>query len=234
MPLRSILVALCLGGLACASGPREPDFVPGVVTADGLHQVRTMQVAGAYVKPGAELGSYTSIRLDPVTISYKRPPRERRSGARMNPSGDNWALTDSEKERVERLFQEAFERELSQSENFTLVEDDGPDVLRVSGHIVDLVVTAGPEPSGRDRSFVREAGQLTLVLDVRDSESGEALARIADRRSVSASGGFRLQRNSVVNNQAELRRIFSRWARFLRNGLDNLRQLPEIPQPDEG
>ena len=60
----------------------------------------------------------------------------------------------------------------------------------------------------------------------------EALARFADRRSVSPSGSFRLGQNNIVANQAELRRIFARWARFLRNGLDNLRQLPEIPQPD--
>ena len=73
---------------------------------------------------------------------------------------------------------------------------------------------------------------MTLVLDVRDSESHAPLARIADRRAVQPSGGYALYQSNTVNITAELRRVFTRWARFLREGLDELQQLPAIPGPE--
>jgi len=190
-------------------------------TADGLHRVRASQVGAAYLKPGASFASYQAVLIDPVTIAYKKGGQ---------PS--YFELDDSALERMKRMFQEAFDRQMARSAAFSVVSEPGPGVLRVSGHIVDLVVTAPPFRGG-EVDFVVNAGELTLILDVRDAESHEALARIADRRAIrpegtSITGGYQ---SNAVNNWGALREIFDRWARALRGGLDDLHTLPPVPAP---
>jgi hypothetical protein len=135
-----------------------------------------------------------------------------------------------ERERMERMFQEAFQKQLGRSKSFAVVSEPGPSVLRVAGHIVDLVVTAPPFRGG-EVDFVMDAGELTLILDVRDSESHEALARVADKRAIRPEGSSTtaMYRSGAVNNWGALREIFDSWARLLRGGLDDLHTLPQVP-----
>jgi hypothetical protein len=231
--LRPVCALLSVAALACACASRSSEtieFKPQVVTVDGLVQVRTSAVGGAYVKPGARLGSYRKVLIDPVEVSYKRTPRS--STSRRGMGDANFALDEREMANLQRLFQESFEKEFSRSQIFEVVREPGPDVLRVSGWIIDLVVRAPRERASSDVTFVRSAGEMTLVLDVRDSQSHAPLARVADRRAVQPAGGFDLYESNTVNITAELRRVFTRWARFLREGLDDLQQLPAIPEPE--
>jgi hypothetical protein len=75
---------------------------------------------------------------------------------------------------------------------------------------------------------------MTLILDVRDSLTREPLARVADRRAIQpATGGAgRVYRSTPVRNWGEVRNRMHRWASLLREGLDYLKQLPEVPQPE--
>jgi hypothetical protein len=200
-------------GWGCASPPRSIEYDSGgnvPDTADGLYRVRTTRVGAAFVKPGARLSDYDRVVIDPVTVSYR-------------------ATSD----RLKRIFQESFERELARSQAFAVVSEAGPSALRVSGHIVNLAVDVPPR-RGRERDFVLEAGEMTLILDVRDSQTGEPLARVADRRAIRPSssnllGGYE---SNPVNNWGAVREIFADWARILRDGLDDLRALPVPPVPD--
>jgi hypothetical protein len=238
-------VALCgaaVLAVACgSSGPPQIEFKEGegAVTADGLHRVQTRRVGAAFVRPGANLSSYSRIKLADITISYEREPRVRadRAGAGRSAARGNFALPDSTKEWFKNEFQSVFAEELGRSEVFEVVDEAGPDVLLVAGHIVDLVVTAPRDPTAsRGSVWVTESGRMTLLLDVRDSQSNTALARMADRRAVRPGGGTMPTRSSVVSNTGEVRQMLRRWARQLREALDGLHQLPEIPAapPPEG
>jgi hypothetical protein len=59
---------------------------------------------------------------------------------------------------------------------------------------------------------------MTLFAELFDSETGEIIARVVDRREARATGMATLTTKSV--NAAEARTIASAWARILRNGLD--------------
>ena len=223
LPFLTVLIALLAGCSASAPSIRYLDES----TADGLQRIRHIRLDRVWLMPGASFQGYSKVAILPVTVAYKRPPSGRgRSG--------NFALTSAQMERLERSFQEAFEREISRSESFEVVSDPGPEVLMVRGRIVDMVVEAQPQLPGRGHSFVRRAGVMTLILDVSDSVTGAPLARIADRSEVSPSGGFHLFESNGANITTAVRQTLERWARILRDGLDALHTLPEIPEAPLG
>ncbi len=139
----------------------------------------------------------------------------------------NHELGEKQVADVRRYFHEELEKELQEKGGYHIVTEPGEDVLFVRTWLMDLLVTAPPErTSARDRVYVASAGEVTLVVELRDSLTGELLARAADRRAVQASAGT-LQRSISVTNVAEVRRLFARWARLLRERLDTAPTLQE-------
>jgi hypothetical protein len=229
------VVALVIAVLAgCGSPPpREVEFdatAEHAETADGLVRVKARRVGAAWLRRGASFAGYDAVLFDPVSVSYKSPPRSQSSSRDQR---GNFALGDENTQRLKRIFQESFENQLGRSELFSVVSEAAPNVLRVSGHIVDLVVNV-PRQTGSDRLFVLNSGEMTLILDVRDSQTGRAMARIADRRAIrpGSAGAAQAFESGPVNNWSAVRQITNDWARFLREGLDDLRKLSL--EPGEG
>ncbi len=61
---------------------------------------------------------------------------------------------------------------------------------------------------------------MTLVAELRDSMTGEILARAVDARSARSSGTWTIANR--VTNTADARRAMGIWARALREGLDEM------------
>jgi hypothetical protein len=61
---------------------------------------------------------------------------------------------------------------------------------------------------------------MTLVLELRDSVTGETLARIVDTRAGRTSGMLTI--TNRVTNTADAQRAMRTWARALRDALDSL------------
>ena len=59
---------------------------------------------------------------------------------------------------------------------------------------------------------------MTIVAELYDSETGQILARVVDRREARGAGVLTLTNNAT--NAAEARSAASAWARILRSGLD--------------
>jgi len=240
IPLRRIassLRALAVSALAlvvipaCAvpSRPVAYDSSGEPATTDGLYRLRASRVAGVFARPGASLSGYEAILIDPVSVSYKDEPRP---ASTMSRSRGNYALDDAGMERLKQIYRESLERELTRREAFTVAHEAGPGVLRVTGHIVNLVVNVPPMRGG-ERDFVFDAGEMTLVLDVRDSRSDEPLMRIVDRRAIrpgstSLAGAYE---SGPVTNTGALRDLFFEWALVLRDWIDLLQANPVPPAP---
>jgi len=214
---------------ACASQPlpeMEIETGPGAeVTADGLHRVKNPQLASAWVKPDADFASYDQIMLDLVAVSYKRKPKS----TRYQRTGSNFALTDRQMEDLQRYFREAFTKELSESEHYQLVEAPGPRVLRIETAIIDLVVKVPTEQgAGREHVYTSSTAEMTLLMELRDSLSGEILARVADRkdaRRAGHGGSSDLYYSSAPSNTGAVQRVFRGWAQILRGRLDQIHEL---------
>jgi hypothetical protein len=70
------------------------------------------------------------------------------------------------------------------------------------------------------RTYTANSGRMTLVLELRDSVTGELLARVVDTQSGRTSGTWNI--TNRVTNTADARRAITAWATALRRGLDDL------------
>ena len=129
-----------------------------------------------------------------------------------------------------RLCGRSWDNEPEASEIFQLVHEGGPDVLRVSGHIVNLVVDVQPVRAD-EKTFVTQAGEMTVILDVRDSKSLAPLTRIVDRRSIQPAttpigGGYE---SGYVSNWGGVRDVFGNWLNLLVDWLEDLHGIVVLP-----
>jgi hypothetical protein len=219
---RSALFGGALLALACAGGaPRFETGPDAEVTHDGLRRLEHTSFDRAWARPGLDLSGYRRILLVSDGIHYKRPPASRRTRS--------FALEPFEREALETELRKAFVEALFGDGAWQVAEVASPEALLLRVALIDVVVTAPPEPySSRDEILIDSAGSAVLVLELHDSVTREALARVADRGDFEPAG-TQLMRSNSINNRAEIRRTFRAWASLLRRRLDELRalRLPE-------
>ena len=215
-----IAVALAAG---CSSAPPTIQTGPDAeLSYDGLHLIDNSQADLAWARPDFDISGYSKIMLVGAGIEYSpAQDRSRTSVSRSSGSGP-YFISDEAKVRFEALVTEVFAEELGKEENFEVVTEAGPDVMMVRGGLLDVVSFVPfdtTQTAGRSSVYLRSVGEATLVLELRDSESGTILARSIDRRAAEAAGGMMIDSNRVTNT-AEVRRLIRLWARRLREGLD--------------
>jgi hypothetical protein len=211
LPLLFVLCAATLSGCA-SSRSAHPNEWDGLVLQPGT------RLGAVFVKPDAEIASYTSVFLDPVEVSFARnwdPNRGGRSQVAPLDADDVTAM----KVGLADMFRETFRAELARG-GYQLVDEIGPDTLRVTASIVDLFVTAPNTPTPGARTYTTNTGRMTLVAELRDSVTGEILARVVDTQGGRSSGSW--QAASSVTNSADARRAIRVWASALRRGLDGV------------
>jgi hypothetical protein len=187
-----------------------------VMSADGLQKTKVKGIDLAYKLPGATLAGYNKVMIDPVTVQFHKDWDPERTGSRFKLSADE---RENIRTGVAKLVREEFIEELQKKSAYQVVTEAGPDVLRVQAIIINLYVNAPDTMSaGRSRTYTVSAGEMTLVMELYDSETGQVLARVIDRREATDTGSMRL--SSSVVNASEARMIASSWARILRSRLD--------------
>jgi len=197
----------------CATTQRGP------AEWDGLVRQPNTRLDAVFLKPDAEIASYTSIILAPATVQFARnwdPNRGGRNMSRRLDAGDITAI----KESLATMLGDTFREELAAG-GYQVVTEPGPDTLLVIPAIVDLYITA-PDTmtAGRSRTYTANSGRMTLVLELRDSVTGETLARVVDGQSGRNIGIMTITNRTT--NTADARRAIRTWAQALRNGLDSL------------
>ena len=205
------LAAIFIAG--CATTQRGP------AEWDGLVRQPNTRLDAVFVKPDAEIPSYTSVIIAPATVQFARnwdPNRGGRSMSRRLDASDITAIKDS----LATMLGDTFREELTTG-GYQVVTEPGPDTLLVIPAIVDLYITAPDTMSaGRSRTYTANSGRMTLVLELRDSVTGETLARVVDGQSGRNIGMMTITNRTT--NTADAQRAIRTWARALRSGLDSL------------
>lgn len=211
-PLLLALAATVLAG--CATPPTGP-----AAEWDGLVLRPNTRLGAVFVKPNVEIVAYTSVLLDPLQVRFSTnwDPNSGRRGlsGRLN-AADVAAIKD----QLAEVFQETFRAELARG-GFAIVTEPGPDTLRVTPAVIELYITAPDVASaGRTRTYVANSGRMTLVAELRDSVTGEILARALDTQS--GRGFGTLTWSNRVTNMADARAAIQIWASALRRALDEM------------
>jgi hypothetical protein len=215
-----VVVGLGVIGVLAALPASAQKSGPGEETWDGLERAKSGKLEHVYLRPGASLSSYTSIRLDPVLVAFDKnfDPNDRRRTNRVS---------DSDLEKIKADMATAFTKELTEQltkAGFTIVDQDGPEVLRVSPGIANLYITA-PNPHGtatRTRTYTTNSGHMTLVAELRDSVTNDLLARVVDNAQARSTGQFEMA--SEVRTSADAQVAFNRWAEALVNSLKEAKE----------
>jgi hypothetical protein len=216
-------LTLGLGALALA-GPAAAADAPE--SWDGLVSVNSRRFQRVFLQPGADFRGYTKVIVDPTEVAFRKNwARDFNRTVR----GASGRVSDTDVERMTQqgavqatdIFADAFTKA-----GFIVVKDPGPDVLRVRTLLLNIHVNAPDIPTaGRTRQFAGEAGQATLVVEARDSETGALIGRVVDRR---LAGDNSMLSRTQVSNRADFRMLVQNWAQDSVRGLAELKALSPV------
>ena len=219
--LSLLLLGLLFGGLHALPLHAAPALPPPY---DELVQVKSGKLDAVYLLPGADFSGYAKLMIDPVQVSFRKDwlksaNRSRGASRRVNEQ-DAEQIAQTARSGFESIFVAAFK-----AKGHDVVTAPAPDVLRLSPAIANLYINA-PLPSGPgvSRTYTVEAGEATLVLDVRDSTTNAVLGLAIDRRATRRSGQATL--TASVTNRADFEDLFKRWADICVKGFEQLTAPP--------
>jgi hypothetical protein len=214
---RRTLVLLALLMLVSTSLQAKKEELPEV-TVEGLHRVPDSKLAVVYADPGADLVPYKRVKLLDAYVAFRK--NWERDQRRSAVSRTGVSATDIE--RIKTTMAEEFRAvftEVLESGGFPVVEETGEDVLLIRPAIVNLDPNAPDlRNAGRSYSYVTSAGEMTLYIELYDSQTGDLLAKAIDRK-VDRDDGFYTWANSV-SNKAAADRILKGWANILLDALN--------------
>jgi uncharacterized protein DUF3313 len=206
MNIRMLSVAwLSIAGLVVAGSLQAAS----IATTDGLVAVPSRNLDQLYLRPDLNLSAYRKVMIDPVRVGFHRDwLKYGYTGQATRPVGADNARRIAEDIAGDA---QASVAEAFRARGYEIVGAPGPDVLRLSPSVADLYVNAPERLSPwREKVFTREAGQATLLLDVRDSVSGTLLGRVAHRGRADQMGRF--ARASDLSNRFWFDALIRRWA----------------------
>jgi len=194
---------------SCVISPGPPDSTP-----DWLRKVMSTRVDSLYVAPGVSLARYQQVLLDKVDVAFKSDWQAR------NPEV---STEDVEMIRygAASVFREQFSNELAKG-GYSIANGPGADVLRVSASVVDLDIATSGAADPASRQYMVTTGNMSLVGELRDSQSGAMLARVADKTRGRSQGDLKMSGQAAQT--AEARAAFAAWGTYLREALDDARK----------
>ena len=193
-------------------------------TYDGLVLVPDTHFGTVYKRPGADLSAYDSYGIEPCEVAFRKNWMRNQNNSRMDLRNK---VTQKDVDRIKDALSVAcgkyFRAALEQAPPYQLTDsfDNGEHVLILRPAIFNLDIAAPDIVAPiMQRTYTTEAGEMTLLLELVDGTTGEILVRVVDRQG-GRDRGYMHWTNSVTN-QADARRVLSRWASQLREGLDEV------------
>lgn len=216
------LTAAALLLSACASEPSIQQGPDAETSFDGLVRIDNSRFQRAWIDPEVDLKSYSKIIPGNAEFEFRAVKERTRTSTSLISEQEFW-ISEESRERLVETVSQVFSEELAKSRHFTITDTPGPDTLIITGALLDIVSRVPPESVGRTEVFLRSVGEATLVLELRDSLSGETIYRAADRRPIERTGGQAIHANTVTT-WSEVRRWARRWATQLVDGLDSVHE----------
>lgn len=207
-----LLVTLLAGCESTPAGAPAPDVAD--VSYDGLVSVSSRAFDVAQIRPGTDFGSYSRLKLGAPELAYRTPDR----------ADQQFSLTLEQKERFRDSLISAFDDEFADLRALELVDAPGPATLALDVRVEDIVVTVRPSAigrAGRAAALLEASADAVIIVELRDSQSNEIVARGVDAGTASG-GALRTTDNEMRSRFESADRVVTRWAAKARAGLEKL------------
>ena len=175
------------------------------IITGSFHRVPNTAVEYAYINQEADFSKYTRLMSGGLEIYY--------------PEGEE-TPDPADLDRIRGYFRDAFAAAIGDA--YEIVTEPGPDVLKVSAQIVDMKISPGGavfEATGRLRDVVAH-GELTFLMEMSDSVTGQVLARAGDK-----SSDISADKDDATWD--DVQRAAEYWAGLFRNWLDTALGTPK-------
>jgi len=175
------------------------------VVTGSFNRVPNTAVEYAYINQQADFSQYTKLMNGGLEIYF--PENEERPDP-------------AEIDRIRGYFRDAFTTAIG--DDYEIVAEPGPGVLKVKGQVIDMKMTSGGsamDVNGRLRDIVSH-GELTFLMEMSDSVTGQVLARAGDK-----SSDISAEKDDATWD--DVRRAAEYWAGLFRSWLDNYLGKPE-------
>lgn len=213
LTLHRCLIFLSLAAMGgCAPQPTQPldktsfDF-------EGLEQVPSQHFTAVFGRLGTDFTHYDGVVVNNVQLAFRTPDR----------SENQFPVNADSKERFRDFLRQQFVTEFENLQNIEVVQAPGPTVLDLHVRVQDILATIPGRrvgATGRATFALEAIGEITLVIELRDSESEEVLVRVFDQRALEGVAMF--QDDKPVTRWPDIEEICKQWARRVREGLDVL------------
>ena len=179
----------------------------------------------AWLLPGADFRPYTKVIIDRTQVAFRQNwLKDYNLNAQL---GERVSQEQAAKimAATQTNFDDVF-RDAFRKAGYEVVTTTGPDVLRVNSAIVDLTLNAPRGESGPQISWIINAGQAALIVEVRDTVSNALLGRVADIRETQDLGR---QIATTATNINDFRQLFTLWAGICVKALGELKSVSPVP-----
>jgi len=170
------------------------------VTTQSFKASKNSEVESSHIAVGADFGKYDRLYASDMGIYFPTDA----------------APSAEDQKRTRQIFRAAFLAELT---DYQIVQDKGPTTLDVQATIVDYrnAKVADASSVRRELRDIVQPGALMFLMELKDSESGEVLARAADSTSAPAFATV----PDAVTDWTAVEAAAARWAKLFRGFLDN-------------
>jgi hypothetical protein len=184
---------------ACTSTAFEPP-----PTWDGLEYRPTPALDALYVTPAGAPRAYRTVIVDDPVVTLDRNWRLNRE---TTPTSSAMKAADIEglKQALSGAFAKILVEELTAG-GYPSVPQARPDTLRITSALANVYMNT---PPGTMMTWPMYAGRMTLVMDLRDAQTGQLLARILDEQTGDLG---MLQLPNTVVNSPDFRRAVQGWS----------------------
>lgn len=209
----SLLAPVLLLAQGCAA--------PAAVTApalsyEGLQPVAIRRFDSAEFRPGVDFTRYSAVHIDDPVLEFRTP----------DAGSGEFPLSADQKRRFHDMLAGAFADEFAGLDDIAVVNHAGPEVVTLDVRVLDIGATVPPRTigrvggGGRGAIALEASGSVTLVIEVRDSLSGEILARGVEAREV--AGAAMRRGSAMITRWEDVDALCDRWAAASRTGLEEL------------
>ena len=219
-----LLTVSVLVMVACTAGPTIDTSPDAQLSYDGLAPVINSRFEEAWADPDVDLRAYNKVIAAAAEFEFRAQLKSRTNAVGRRTGTSEFRMSDEAKQKLIDEVTTVFANELQSVKGWELVEMPGEDTLTIVGRFLDIVSHVPGRTGGTGEVMISSVGEVTLVIEAKDSLSGETLFRAVQRSTIRDRAGSIYVSPNNVASWSQVRLWAAKWATALREGLESMHE----------